>query len=96
MTGSDALLALGASARLARLATTDSIAQPVRDRCTSHSPWADDLIHCPFCIGFWLGSSVLAVYAATADRPRARSAWRFATATLALNYAVGHISSRLD
>lgn len=54
-------------------------------------------LECPFCAGMWVGVAVLAARAAAAARgPRALGAWRFAAAALAMNYIVGHVSSRID
>lgn len=52
-------------------------------------------LDCPFCVGFWLGSGVLAAHAATAHRPRARKVWRFAAGAFALNYVTAHLGSAL-
>lgn len=56
-------------------------------------------LECPFCVGFWLGGVAL-VGAAVAQhhatpRPLA-AAIKLVGGSLALNYVVGHISSRLD
>lgn len=95
-----ALLVLGAAARLTRLVTVDSIADPLRDgvRMAANRVgprtlvWADDLVTCPHCVGFWATLAVLATAAAWGHT----AAWRFVAATLAASYVVGHLSRHLD
>lgn len=104
----DVLLIAGATARLSRLVTTDFIGawwikDPV-DRAMeryeeSHpgepEPWWWKYragLDCPYCVGFWIGTGVLASYA-VAGRSRF---WRFGAGALALNYVVAHVSSRID
>lgn len=61
--------------------------------------WRSKLVaglECPFCIGFWLGAGVLAADAALPERGVARGVFDLGTRALALNYVVGHTSSRLD
>lgn len=61
--------------------------------------WRSKLVHgldCPFCVGFWIGGAVLVGEAATRRAPRLRGAWTLALGALALNYLVGHVSSRID
>lgn len=53
-------------------------------------------LDCPFCVGFWIGTGVLATEAMCSRSAVARRLWRFGAATLALNYVVGHASARLD
>lgn len=53
-------------------------------------------LECPFCVGFWLGAGVVVSYAAVRDTPRALAVWRIIAGSLALNYVVGHVSSRID
>lgn len=60
--------------------------------------WRSKLVSglgCPFCVGFWLGLVVLAASALTRV-PVLGKLIRFAGFGLALNYVVGHVSSRLD
>lgn len=42
-----------ASARVTHLLTTDTIAEPVR-LLFARTDWGNTLIHCPWCIGFWV------------------------------------------
>lgn len=61
--------------------------------------WRSKLVHgldCPFCVGFWIGGAVLVGEAVTRRAPRLRGAWTLALGALALNYLVGHVSSRID
>ena len=61
--------------------------------------WRSKLVaglECPFCVGFWLGAGVLAADAALPERGVARGVFDLGTRALALNYVVGHTSSRLD
>lgn len=51
---------------------------------------------CPYCVGTWIGYGILTSYTMTRNAPRARATWRFITGGLALNYLVGHVSSRID
>ena len=48
------LILILATARIIRILTTDQIAQPIRDAATNRSQFTEDLIHCPWCIGFWI------------------------------------------
>jgi len=65
-------------------------------------------LNCPFCVGFWVG--LVAIVLELALTPRsphsshsshatlraARKAWKVGKAAFALNYLVGHVSSRID
>jgi hypothetical protein len=62
-----ALLVIGATARLARLVTADSITDPFRAWVNRKAKkklgrkvwtWFDDLINCPWCVGLWLSMAV--------------------------------------
>ena len=54
-------------------------------------------LDCPFCVGFWIGAVVLAsMMIVTRLVPPLLPLWRFALGTLALNYLVGHVSSRIE
>jgi hypothetical protein len=51
-------------------------------------------LDCPFCIGFWLGLGVLVLATIT---PRVlRPILNIMLGSLAMNYVVGHVSSRID
>ena len=109
MRPTDALLALGAAARLTRFVISDHLGhwwvkEPVDaameryEASHSEEPWwwrYRSGLECPFCVGFWLGTGVLASYALTYRSPRLRSIWRFATSALALNYVAAHTAIRL-
>lgn len=61
--------------------------------------WRSKLVtglDCPFCVGFWIGAVVLLGEVVTRRVPAFRPIWTFALGALALNYAVGHASSRID
>lgn len=53
-------------------------------------------LDCPFCVGFWIGAAVLLGEVVTGRVRPLRGVWTFALAALGLNYAVGHLSSRID
>lgn len=55
-------------------------------------------IECPFCVGFWVALASLAALAlarGSAPRPAA-DALRVVYGALGMNYALAHLSSRLD
>lgn len=105
----DILLALGASARLTRFVIADHLGhwwvkEPVDDAMERYEatheeePWWWRYragLDCPFCVGFWLGASVLASHALTSRSPRLRSLWRLGTGALALNYVAAHVGIAL-
>jgi hypothetical protein len=83
--------------RLTRLATIDTFpaARSLRDRLSRWStesghPAVEELVHCPWCIGFWIASGVVAVRAGT---PRA---WSPLARALALSAAAGVIAHHLS
>jgi len=83
--------------RLTRLATVDTFpaAATTRERLSrwahrSGRPAVDELIHCPWCIGFWIASGVVLVRATT---PRA---WSPLARALALSAAAGVIAHHLS
>jgi hypothetical protein len=107
----DAALVPLATARLARLVTTDDWGQwvlvdPIERACGCSRDEPDPKgfvakavtgLGCPFCVGYWIGVGVLASgIAARHTGPSTHRAWRFVMAGLALNYVVGHVSSRID
>jgi len=57
-------------------------------------------LDCPFCVGFWVGGALLigeAALGATSKSPKlVRGTWALGIGALALNYIVGHVSSRID
>lgn len=102
MTVYDIAMAVGATLRLSRVVTTDDAGMLVR---IPAERWAKDSVNrqhvvggleCPFCVGFWIGLGVLTTYAAVRKNPAALTGWRVAAGSLAMNYVVGHASSRLD
>lgn len=122
----DLALVLGATARLTRFITTDTLGEwvidrPLRmwanrsERYAAHLSPVDPVLlegevdpeagprskavsglECPFCVGTWVGYAALASYLLARRRPATLGLWRFLAAGLSLNYAVGHISSRID
>ena len=63
-----------------------------------HWGWRSKLVSgldCPHCVGFWLGALVLAVLPLRRV-PVLGALIRFGIGAFALNYAVGHVSSRID
>lgn len=53
-------------------------------------------LDCPFCVGFWVGLLALVGEATVARVPVLGALWRLGVAAFALNYAVGHVSKRID
>ena len=97
----DLLLLLGFAARLIRLVAVDSIASYLRDwvRWIGEQVggdrgllWADELVTCPFCVGFWISVGVVASWALVGDT----AGWRLTAAAFTLSYAAGHLVARLD
>lgn len=61
--------------------------------------WRSKLVKgldCPFCVGFWIGVLVLLGEVVTHRWRPLRAVWTFVLGALGLNYAVGHVSSRID
>jgi hypothetical protein len=86
-----------AAYRLTRLATVDTFpaAASVRDRVSrwarrSGRPALDELVHCPWCIGFWISAGVVLV---RAGMPRA---WNPLARALAFSAAAGVIAHHLS
>lgn len=85
-----------AAYRLTRLANVDTFpaAVMVRDRVTrwareSGHPAVDDLVHCPWCIGFWIAGGVVLT------RAVAGRGWEPIARTLAISAASGVIAHYL-
>lgn len=107
----DTALVAGATARLTRLVVADDLGEwwvkaPVYTAIHRHAerhPGFDIVkaynyaggLSCPFCVGFWIGTGVLAVTAATSPRSLSGRAWRFGLAALSLNYVTAHVGARL-
>lgn len=102
-----ALLVLS-SLRFTRLITTDSIPGqwwlygPAYKKAFGHPGppprWGKYVegLTCPFCVGFWICCIVLASLYLVGGPGNAADWWRWVTGAFALNYVVGHVSSRLD
>lgn len=96
------LLALGATARLVRLAVIDDAGVLVRTPVTlllmaalgraRGGDLAARLLGCPFCIGFWLALGVAATWGAWADERW----WQAGALVLTASYVAGHLVSTLD
>lgn len=79
------------TARITRLITTDTIAEPLIDRLVfgigrrnpTAGEWVNSLLTCPWCIGWWLSVAVVLTYAQTPTV----TTWLLAP--WALSYAVG-------
>lgn len=101
----DAVLATGAALRLSRVVTTDEAGELVRRPAfawaerQNPTSWKRDLVgglECPFCVGYWLGLGVLSTRVLADGHPRSVKAWRLIAGSLAMNYVVGHLASRMD
>lgn len=53
-------------------------------------------LDCPFCVGYWIGALVVGSHYLAKRHPSTLSLWRGVASTLALNYATGHISARIE
>lgn len=101
----DVLLALGCTMRLTRLITTDHlgrwwIGDPATLRANHgrhRTLWGyiDALVHCPYCIGFWIGNIVLTSLYLTGGPGDTTEPWRWVTGAFTLNYVAAHIGVRL-
>ena len=61
--------------------------------------WRSKLVSgldCPYCVGMWIGLLVLIGQTIAPRIPVVRTLWKFTIGALALNYLVGHVSSRID
>lgn len=78
-----------AAYRLWRLAAEDSILDRPRDRIAGASEWADELIACPWCLGFWISAGTWAAYQKQPERTVAlASPWAISTAVGVLAHAL--------
>ena len=104
----DLLLLVLSTLRVTRLFTTDSIPgkwwiqHPLNKKAYgSGGPapkWSRylDGLECPFCIGFWIGCVALLTLYLVGGIGHAAEWWRWLAGAFALNYLVGHVSSRLE
>lgn len=83
------VLIVGATARLTRLAQTDTILDPIRRplqrRAERSGAKAWELLWCPWCLSFWIGIAVVASWV-TWGHGRW---WLAATAVLTASHATG-------
>lgn len=86
-----------AAARITRLVTTDSIADPVRDwlldlpRSERAAEWWADLVSCPWCAGWWVAVAATLVLSFAPT-----GAVRWLALPWALSYAVGALATNLE
>ena len=97
----DLLLIVGASLRLTRLAVVDVISAGPRDlvRAAGYRTagsrglvWADNLVSCPHCIGFWITLAVAVSWWQAGNT----TVWLVGTVALSVSYLVGHIVAAND
>lgn len=96
----DAVLLVGATARLVRLAVVDTIADPIRAGTVALAGrvrpaaglWAAEFWDCPFCVGWWISAAVVASWVAAGSTLM----WQAVAAALSLSYVAGHAVARLD
>lgn len=96
------LLAVGATARLVRLAVVDDAGVVLRAPVTwiarlalgreRGDQVASALLGCPFCVGFWLALTVAATWGAWGGSRW----WQVPTLALTASYVAGHAVSTLD
>lgn len=103
----DALLALGLTMRLTLLIVGDDLglwwvrgpwATYAWNKEGQEFGWRSkisDGLHCPFCVGFWIGVLVLLSLWLAGGPGHAAEAWRWVAAAFALNYVAAHIGARL-
>lgn len=53
-------------------------------------------LYCPHCVGFWLGAVVVVLTVVLMPLDILGTVWLVVLSILALSYAVGHLSARLD
>ena len=61
-------------------------------------PWQEKLnalVHCPWCIGFWIAGAVLLSLAAVGGPGDAPDWWRWVAGWWTLNYVGAHLGARL-
>jgi hypothetical protein len=83
-------LLAAAGYRLWRLAAEDSISDRPRDALVEATPpFVDELIACPWCLGFWIGAAGWAAYQAQPERTVALAApWAISTGIGVLAHAL--------
>lgn len=80
----------GAAYRLWRLAAEDSITDRPRDALVDATPgWVDELVACPWCLGWWISAAGWASY------QRAPEATVALAAPFAISTAVGVLAHAL-
>ena len=107
----DILILVLADLRLTRLVTTDDLGywllrEPLErwadfypDEGEEPSGLKSKIVSglaCPFCVGFWVGLSLLATLFLAGGPGHCSLVWEYAAGAFALNYLAGHIAARLD
>lgn len=91
------LLSALAGARLWRLVAIDDAGSPLRTMYYGVIPnrwfgWAESLLNCPFCAGFWITSVVFALGLAWGDN----WPWQLIAGVFAANYVGAQLNAWLD
>lgn len=97
----DLILVVGLTARATRLAVYDAAGEIIRRPIfwiagkiggRRGDDWADGLLGCPFCIGFWLALAAASSWAAWGGT----TAWTVIALAATASYAAGHLAGTLD
>lgn len=99
----DLILTIGLTARLTRLAVYDSAGEIIRKpifwaaskltKPTSRRlDWADELLGCPFCVGFWMAVAAASSWAVAGHT----IAWTAIALAGTASYVAGHLTATLD
>lgn len=87
----EAALLAAATYRVWRLVSDDAILDGPRERVLAATPeWVEDLVECPWCLGFWMSA---AAYVSWRVAPRTTLA---VASPFALSTAVGATAHTLD
>ena len=96
----DVVLVVGFAARLTRLAVADTIAEWPRILLVRSAGkvsagavrWAQGLVSCPHCVGFWLSAAVVGSWVAWGQT----GPWRAIAGAFTVAYIAGHLVGALD
>src|SRR5213075_1094632 len=95
------VLALGATGRLTRLITADTITAGLRHhvsalgRTTAQTKAVSEFVTCPWCVSMWIAPAVIALGWWPAHHGTS-SWWWFPAAFLTVSWTVGLLTSTLD